>query len=424
MQPIDLVSPGHALRRLRDALAQARHDLAMLRTTMRGDHPSPLVTRDPRRRAESTTARPAVVVPLDARTLRLTRLVQETPDALTLHLEDISGAPLQFDAGQFLTFLLDVGGDTLRRSYSLSSSPLDGPGASITVKRINGGRASTWLHANAREGMSLLALGPQGSFVVPERASPRPRHLLLFAGGSGITPCLSIARTTLRAEPESRVTLTYGNRGHADIIFAAALDALREAHGARFVVRHTLEQPLPRQPHDTPPREPSAAVYEAGRLDRAAVARTLESIGADAAERAIFVCGPTPMMEAVCAELDAQGVASEQIHLERFTSPEHPSGNRAELPPQELTLRIGARDYALRTTRGQTILDAAQKADAPLPFSCAVGGCGACKVKVLAGSVDVETPNCLTREERARGYVLTCVGRPTSACTLSVEDGS
>jgi len=390
----------------------------MLRTTIRGDHPSPLVTRDPRPRAESTSARAAVVVPLDARTLRLTQLVQETPDALTLHLEDVSGAPLQFAAGQFLTFLLDVGGDTLRRSYSLSSSPLDGPGASITVKRIDGGRASTWLHANAREGMSLLALGPQGSFVMPVRVSSRPRHLLLFAGGSGITPCLSIARTVLRTEPESRVTLTYGNRGHADIIFAAALDALREAHGARFVVRHTLEQP-----RDTQPREPSA-VYEAGRLDRAAVARTLASIGADPAERAIFVCGPTPMMDAVCAELDAHGVPSEQVHLERFTSPEHPSGNRAELPPQELTLRIGGRDYALRTARGQTILDAAQKADAPLPFSCAVGGCGACKVKVLAGSVDVETPNCLTREERARGYVLTCVGRPTSACTLIVEDGA
>ncbi len=428
MQPIDFVSPGYTLRRLREALTQARQDLAMLRTTIRGDHPSPLVARDPRPRAESPSARPAVVVPVDARTLRISRVVQETPDALTLHLEDVSGAPLQFDAGQFLTFLLDVGGDTLRRSYSLSSSPLDGPGASITVKRIDGGRASTWLHANAREGMALIALGPQGSFVVPERASPRPRHLLLFAGGSGITPCLSIARTVLRAEPESRVTLTYGNRGHADIIFAAALDALREGHGARFVVRHTLEQSPPRrshtEPHDPLPREPSAAVYEAGRLDRAAVARTLASIGADTAERAIFVCGPTPMMEAVCAELDAHGVPSEQVHLERFTSPEHPSGSRAELPPQELTLRIGARDYALRTTRGQTILDAAQKADAPLPFSCAVGGCGACKVKLVSGSVDVETPNCLTREERAAGYVLTCVGRPTSACTLTVEDGS
>ncbi len=399
----------------------------MLRTTMRGDHPSPLVTRDPRPRVESTPVRPAVVVPPDARTLRLTRVVQETPDALTLHLEDVSGAPLQFDAGQFLTFLLEVGGDTLRRSYSLSSSPLDGPGASITVKRIDGGRASTWLHANAREGMTLLALGPQGSFVVPERASPGPRHLLLFAGGSGITPCLSIARTVLRTEPESRVTLTYGNRGHADIIFASALDALREAHGARLVVRHTLEQPLPRQPHDTQPRESSVAVYESGRLDRAAVARTLASIASvdsQRQERVIFVCGPTPMMDAVCAELEAHGVPSEQVHLERFTSPEHPSGSRAELPPQELTLRIGARDYALRTTRGQTILDAALKADAPLPFSCAVGGCGACKVKLVSGAVDVETPNCLTREERAAGYVLTCVGRATSACTLAVEADS
>ena len=381
---------------------------------MRGDHPSPLVTRDPRPRTESLALRPPVVVPVDARTLRITRVVQETPEAMSLHLEDVSGAALRFEAGQFLTFLLELGGDTLRRSYSLSSSPLDGPGASITVKRIGGGRASTWLHANAREGLTLLALGPQGSFVLPRRVPSSARHVVLLAGGSGITPCLSIARTLLRTEPESRVTLTYGNRTEADIIFREALEKLVAEHGTRLSVRHLLEQPA------------GMSAVETGRVDRGAVARTLALLGPEPGSTAYeyYVCGPAPMMDAVLAELDARGVSSDHIHVERFTSPEHPAGNRAELPPQDITLRLGAQDYALRTARGQTILDAAIAAGAPLPFSCAVGGCGACKVKLDSGTVDVETPNCLTREERAAGYVLTCVGRATSTCTLRAEPSS
>lgn len=401
------------MRRLRRTFAQVRRNLAMVRTTLRGEHPPPLVARDSRPRSESVAAHAAVVAPPDARTLRLIRIVQETQDALSLHLEDVSGAPLAFEAGQFLTFLLDVGADTLRRSYSLSSSPLDGPGVSITVKRIGGGRASTWLHANAREGMTLVALGPQGSFVLPRRAEGGARHLVLFAGGSGITPCLSIVRTVLRAEPESRVTLVYGNRAPTDIIFRDVLDTLCSEHGERLVVRHHLEAPG------------ELRDCEVGRVDRAAVARTLASLdssrGTPELPREYFVCGPAPMMDAVCAELDARGVPSERVHVERFASPEHAKGSRAELPPQDITLRIGAREYALHAARGQTILDAAVLAGAPLPFSCAVGGCGACKAKLVSGTVDVETPNCLTREERAAGYVLSCVGRATSAATLSVE---
>lgn len=408
VHPATLLSSAETLRRLRQTFAQVRRDLAMVRTTLRGQHPPPLVTRDPHRRVEPTAPRPVVVVPADARTLRLTRIVQETTDALSLHLEDESGAAVAFEAGQFLTFLLDVGGETLRRSYSLSSSPLDGPGASITVKRISGGRASTWLHANAREGMTLLALGPQGSFVAAPQADSSARHLVLFAGGSGITPCLSIAHTALRTEPDTRITLVYGNCAPADIIFREALDTLSAAHGARLAVRHYLEQPGEL-------RDSSSE----GRVDRAAVAQTLATLTAPSD---YFVCGPTPMMEAVCAELDARGVPAERVHVERFASPEHPKGSRAELAPQDLTLHVGGREYALHAARGQTILDAALLAGAPLPFSCAVGGCGACKVELVSGTVDLETPNCLTREERAAGYVLTCVGRATSACVLSVSD--
>ncbi len=413
MQPIDLVSPAFALRRLRGALAQAKRDLAMLSTSLRGELPPPTVTRDPRPRHEAPATRAPAAIPADARSLRVTRVVQETPDAVSLFLEDASGAPLTFEAGQFLTFLLEVGGDTLRRSYSLSSSPLDGPGGSITVKRIEGGRASTWLNAHAREGMTLVALGPQGGFVVPPRTAPGPRELVLFAGGSGITPCLSIARTVLRTDAEARVTLAYGSRDAASVLFREALAQLRNEHGDRFMLRLFAERPgVDRE-------------VAAGRVDRAAVARTLAALSpATGVQRDFFVCGPGPMMEGVCAELEAQGVPSAHVHVERFTSPDSPRGGRAELPPQEVVITLEGRTHTLRTARGQTILDAANAAGVPMPFSCAVGGCGACKARVVSGTVDVETPNCLTREERAAGYVLPCIGRATSACSLLVEESA
>ncbi len=418
MQPIDFVSPGSALRRLRGALAQARRDLTMLSSSLRGELPPATVARDPRPRHAAPAVRAPAAVPADARSLRVTRVVPETSDAVSLHLEDVSGAPLRFEAGQFLTFLLEVGGDTLRRSYSLSSSPLDGPGATITVKRIEGGRASTWLNAHAREGMTLTALGPQGAFVLPPRDARGPRDVVLFAGGSGITPCLSIARTVLRADPEAHVSLTYGSRTADGILFRDALAQLRAEHGARFTVRLRVEQPG---------GVSSAGEHvELGRVDREAVAATLapRATGADATRRDLFVCGPAPMMEGVCAELEAQGVPTERVHVERFTSPESPRAGRAELPPQQVVIAFEGRTHVLRTERGQTILDAANAAGVPVPFSCAVGGCGACKARLVTGTVDVETPNCLTRDERAAGYVLTCVGRATSACSLRVEASS
>jgi len=415
VQPIDLVSPAFALRRLRGALAQAKRDLAMLQTSLRGELPPPTVTRDPRPRHAAPATRPPAAIPADARSLRISRVVAETPDAVSLFLEDVSGAPLAFEAGQFLTFLLEVGGDTLRRSYSLSSSPLDGPGGSITVKRIEGGRASTWLHAHAREGMTLAALGPQGGFVVPPRTAPGPRELVLFAGGSGITPCLSIARTVLRTDAEARVSLTYGSRDAASVLFRDAIAQLRAEHGARFAVQLYAE------------RAGVDREVTAGRVDRAAVVRTLAGLVSTRGERVqrdVFVCGPGPMMEGVCAELEAQGVPSEHVHVERFTSPESPRGGRAELPPQDVVITLAGRTHTLRTARGQTLLDAATDAGVPLPFSCAVGGCGACKARLVEGTVDVETPNCLTRDERAAGYVLTCVGRATSACRLDVVESA
>jgi ring-1,2-phenylacetyl-CoA epoxidase subunit PaaE len=449
--PADLLSPVEALRRVRSAVAQVQRDLAMVREALGGGHPPPLVARR-RTRYPEVAPPPAPDVSASAaptRVLQVLAVREETEDAISITLRDVAGAPIGHRAGQFLTFLVDTGAGVLRRSYSISSAPppsgdaRGAPGepapdtATITVKRIIGGRVSTWLRHNARPGVALRAQGPQGAFVLPPRdPGPGGRVVVLYAGGSGITPCIAIARATLRDEPDARVHLVYGNRRAADVIFARDLDALVAASEGRFSVHHFLERfDAPTSAPSTSPAAPARAALpgmrtSVGRLDRGNVARALAAapaLGAalpDALLRAEhFVCGPAPMMEAVLAELRARGVADERLHAERFTSPEQRVGfvatsARADAGPQEVVVRLGGERRTLRTRAGQTILGAALEAGVPLPFSCAVGGCGACKARVVAGEVDVETPNCLTAEERAAGVVLTCVGLARSACEL------
>jgi ring-1,2-phenylacetyl-CoA epoxidase subunit PaaE len=480
---VDLLSPTSALRRVRSALAQARRDLSMVRTVLGGGHPPPLVARTRTRYPEvappaSATASPnpapvmagaGTASPLPTRTLRVLAVREETADAVSLTLVDESGAPIGHRAGQFLTFVIDTGTGAVRRSYSISSPPpvpaagaradateglgATGGTATITVKRIVGGRVSTWLHHNARPGLRLIAQGPQGAFVLPpRRADTGARVVVLYAGGSGITPCMAIARATLRDEPDARLHLVYGNRSAADVIFARDLAELVAAHAGRWSVHHFLEQVDEKAATVLGCALPAVRLSP-GRLDRGnvslALATAAELVGkglppaGDAASSATlpallleaehFVCGPAPMMDAVLAELRARGVPEPRLHAERFTSPEQRAGQaavgsaiagRASHAPRDVVVHLGGSRHVFRTRAGQTLLDAALEAGVPLPFSCAVGGCGACKTRLVSGTVDVEEPNCLSAAERAAGTVLTCVGRPTSACELDFEGKS
>lgn len=331
------------------------------------------------------------------RAMRVARLVRETADAVTLYLEDLSNAPVAFAAGQFFTVLATVEGEALRRAYSASSSPRDRQ-LSITVKRVAGGKVSNHLNDHVREGMTLNLLGPSGTFGA---AAVRARELVFFAGGSGITPILSIVRAVLAEEPEARLAIVYGNRSEEDIIFRAELLALSATHGARFVVRHVLGE----------------------KLDRDRAAAELAALSPSAAAE-YFVCGPEPMMNELREALAAGGVAPARLHEERFTAPHlrtRPRSPAGEVG-RTMLLRGSApvRERRVLVAAGQTVLEAGLGAGEAMPFSCAMGGCGACKVKLEEGEVDMEEPSCLSREERAAGYVLACVARPRGPIVVQV----
>lgn len=321
--------------------------------------------------------------------LRVAAIVQETPTVRTFVLEPSDPArPLAYSAGQHLTLLVDIDGTTHRRCYSFSTSPASGDRPAITVKRDPGGLVSRHLHERIRTGDTLTASEPTGPFTLDTDAS-LARTVVFVAGGVGITPLVSLAETLLRKEPASRAILLCGNRSEDEIIFRTRLAALEAAFGGRLEVRHALDS------------APAAWNGLAGPLDGARVLATLGDESADA----YFVCGPEAMMQSVCTALADHGIPRERIRTERFV---YASTAATQVPAHAAEITFAASGRRVTARPGQTILQAGLDAGVDLPYSCTMGGCGACKVKKSSGTVVMSEPNCLTEREREDGYVLAC----------------
>jgi ring-1,2-phenylacetyl-CoA epoxidase subunit PaaE len=396
-------------RGITDALEQARRDVVMVSRRISGQRAPFYASRRPiaERRVDDLGARIATL--LAPRTLRVARLVRETPDAITLELEDPLGAPIRFVPGQFFTVILRVEDQVLRRAYSASSDARETDRVALTVKRVAAGIVSNHLNDHAREGDLLQVLGPSGSFAAPP-SHDRARHLVFLAGGSGMTPLMSIARSLLAVEPGTRITLVYGSRAESDILFRDAIDTLARTHGARFAVRYVLSDP------------PEGWTGGVGMLDERVVRAELDACG-PLDDAHFLLCGPAPMMDASRELLRARGVQADRILEERFNMP-HLRAKRPpplDAGPQLLTIRAnGARAREVYVAAEQTILEAGLSSGVPMDYSCAMGGCGACKVRLCDGEVEMEEPNCLTSREREEGYVLACVSRVRTPATIAL----
>jgi len=316
--------------------------------------------------------------------LKVAEIIEETPSTRTFVFEDKS---LAYRAGQHLTLVERIEGRTVRRCYSFSSSPSAGARPSITVKRVEGGLMSNWLHDHVRVGDVLRASPASGRFTIDDELSGA-RHCVMVAGGVGITPLLSMAETTLREDPRARVTLLYGSRSEDEIIFRDRLAALASQFHERLDVRLALDD------------VPELWTGMAGPLDGERVMAALD----DCASAQWFLCGPAPMMNSVVAALDCAGVSGERIHLERF---QYAEASSVALPASPATLVFRTSGVTAIARTGTTILEAAEQAGVALPSSCRMGGCGACKVKI-EGRVVAAEPNCLSEQERAENYVLAC----------------
>jgi ring-1,2-phenylacetyl-CoA epoxidase subunit PaaE len=389
-------------------LLDLRDDVQMFVAGLSGHTPAPFTKREPLARHLLATPAPTARELLATRSLRVERVVRETAEAVSLVLKDPTGRRISFVPGQFFTLLVTLpSGEVVRRAYSIASLP-DADGsvveARITIKRISGGIVSNHLNDTVVEGATFEVLGPSGNFTTTF-AADRSRHLVLFAGGSGITPLMSLAMTTLVREPQSRVSLIYGNRSEKDIIFHDELRSLVAMHGDRFTVRHVLTNPS------------AGFSGRTGLLDRDNTAAALQDLPA-ADEH--FICGPEPMMHAVREALELRGVAPMAIREERYSSPARRVRQDVPLLPQRMLVRTGGQERNVLVKAGQTFLEAGLEGAIPMPFSCSMGGCGACRVKLVSGSVTSDEPNCLSAEEQREGFVLACCARPSSACVVEV----
>ena len=340
--------------------------------------------------------------------LTVAEVIDETAEARSIRFivpEELRETFL-FKPGQHLTLKAEIAGEELRRNYSLCVAPQDGA-VTVTVKRIAGGAFSNWANDTLKPGMAVDVMPPHGSFTW-EFDPARANHYVGFAGGSGITPVMSLLKTALLAEPESRFTLFYGNRDSLSIIFLEALAQLKNRFMERLEVHHFLAE------------EAEEFDLFNGMLDRAKCDEILESLIEPDEVAAFFICGPGPMMDSAEEALRARGVAKERIHLERFTADRPPEALQAQLDALSreaagatmlVTLDGRKRRVAFDAAAGN-ILDSARAAGLPAPFACKAGVCATCRARVVSGEVEMAARYGLTDEEVASGYVLTCQSVP------------
>lgn len=344
--------------------------------------------------------------------MEVSRVIHETADAVSLVLGRMDKQDITFIPGMFFTVIVTIDGKEHRRAYSISSSNLEHETVTLTIKRIKDGLVSSWITQHIAEGAILRVLGPSGTFILQPDAS-KSRQLLLVGGGSGITPLMSIAKSVLATEPETTIHLLYGNRSQDEIIFFEELKALQKTYSGRLKVRHVLENP--------------AEDWKGGkgRLDRETFATELKKLKIDVTHDALslYMCGPEPMMEGVRAEMLAKGMPVRNIHQERFT-PAPTTKSALHYKPQALTILANGKKWQGTSSSGETLLESGLSLSAEMVFSCTMGGCGRCRVKILTGEIDMDEPNCLMPDERKANYALACISRPMTAVTFEVDPPS
>lgn len=339
--------------------------------------------------------------------LKVAEVVPETAEANSIRFEippELREA-FAFKAGQHLTLRATIDGEEVRRNYSLCTAPADADWM-VTVKRIGSGLFSNWVGDRLKAGDTVEVMVPHGSFTT-EFNPENERHLVAIAGGSGITPVMSLIKTLLREEPHSRFTLLYGNRDSSSVIFLEALANLKDKHLGRLEIYHFLDQ-----------EEQDIDLFN-GMLNRERLEEAIPALVRDAAEvDGWFICGPGPMMDAAEGALLDRNVPKERIRIERFTAdrpPEALSREMAQLQTKAAGVTVSVTlDGRTRKVpfAADNILDSARAAGLPAPFACKAGVCATCRAKVTKGKVEMAARYGLTDEEVADGYVLTCQSVP------------
>lgn len=320
--------------------------------------------------------------------LRVTDVIDETADtrSFVIEIPHELGDRFAYSAGQFCTFRANIGGEPIARCYSMSSSPdVDEP-FSVTVKRVPGGMMSNWMNDAVAPGDRIDMMPPAGLFVLRAADSP----IVAFAGGSGITPIVSIIKSAL-ATTSREIVLVYANRDRANVIFADAIERLRAESGGRLSVHRHLDS-------------------ESGFLDAAACA----ALVGERAHADFYVCGPPPYMNVVEAGLECAGVDPQQVFIERFELAGAAPAASETSETESIVVRIEGRKHRVAYQSGDTILQTARRAGLRPPSSCEQGTCATCMAYLDEGRAHMRVNNALSADEVGEGWILTCQAIPLS----------
>ena len=347
--------------------------------------------------------------------LEIQEVRRETADCISVAftVPDALKGAFAYRSGQYVTLRAEVGDQELRRSYSLCSAPHHNEWR-VAIKRVEDGMFSQWAHALLRAGETIDVLPPDGHFKYPP-AGDEPRHVLLLAAGSGITPMLSILSTLLETSSTTHVTLVYGNRRVKDIIFKEQLEDLRDQYLTRFQLIHTLSGELQEAP------------IANGRLDGAKLSQLFATLIDPKKLDHIYICGPNEMITA-CAEVcEHAGIPAEHVHKEMFGVPtgahlraprDASSGDGAKV----CVVADGIERELVVPYRGDSVLDVVLRAGIDVPYACKAGVCCTCRAQVLEGEIRMDANYTLEQHEVDRGFVLTCQSHPiTPTVKLSYD---
>jgi ring-1,2-phenylacetyl-CoA epoxidase subunit PaaE len=339
--------------------------------------------------------------------LKVIDVSKETADAVSIAFEVPANLKqdYKYKQGQYLTLKLKVNGEELRRSYSICSSPVDENELRVAIKKVKDGRVSTFINDKIKVGDTLEVMIPMGNFYSELNPSNK-KNYILFAGGSGITPILSILKTVLKTEPNSRIILFYGNNDESSIIFHKQIKQLELSNVDSLKVFHILNVAPPNHQEQLK-----------GLMTKEKNIQLIESYVDTLADNEYFICGPGQMMDNVVSALKVLNISENQVHIEYFNAPlssEEIKVSTNIASGSTATIIIDGDEHAVVLEKDETVLEAALRIGLDAPFACQGGSCCTCRAYLEDGKVEMTVNYALSASEVKQGYILTCQSRPTT----------
>ncbi|MBT6178776.1 MAG: ferredoxin--NADP reductase [Deltaproteobacteria bacterium] len=388
--------------RIRGSLRQLYRDVDSVLWAFRGTSPAPFSLRDGS--AYDNQLRAVGAELSNQREMDVVAIDKIAEDAVKITLRPTDKQPIQFYAGQFLTLAIEIDGELVKRPYSICSSPDQEDTVSIGVRALNNGKMSTYLNNVLEAGDTVGVYGPSGSYGV-QNISELGQHTVCIAGGSGITPQMAILKYTLEQSSESLATLIFINRTVESTMFHNEIKELKKSFGDRFTL-HSIY---------------TRSTKKHTRIKAKRLSTLLKPTTSPALASQYFLCGPEELMNLTHQTLEQLGVKPDYIHREEFTAAISQVDQNMSERVESLTVHTDTGHQLTTVNPGQTLLEAGLQAGITLPFSCTMGGCGACKVKVVKGDVAMPEPNCLTQEDKASGHILSCISHACGPVILEVK---